>query len=228
MSFGKLWGKPAAGKGTDEQPKAPSTNTVVTAGKTDAEKSTIDVQTMTFQLTLEKTSDTDEKLGLTLSLNDQKVLPVKEVKDQGLVPTHNAKSTGVKVQPGDTIIDINGHSGDSALMMKQLESKKIQLTIKRDTSLASQPAPELASQQAAVANPSTEAAPEQATGEASTDQTGKDTVEPSSEAVEQDTKTMPVAEAMEADKEHDTAVVPVEAENQSAPEKRNKDWCHCQ
>lgn len=131
--MGSCGSKRADAKTVDVQATSPSTKTVGIAAQS-TEATSIDAKLRKFHVTLAKTS-ADEALGMTLSFPAKNKLRVKALKETGLVITYNSNQLHTpeqQVQPGDDIIVVNGVSGDSDLMLKQLRSQNLVLEVLRD------------------------------------------------------------------------------------------------
>jgi hypothetical protein len=138
----------------------------------------------TIQINLEKATG-DESLGVTLALPDKTTLLVKAIKDTGTVVTYNKVSPpDVQLREGDSIVGINGVSGDTDKMLDEIKHKNLlALSVQRNNTGSTgqdAAASDTSTQppEAENAEPATEQGPQEGT---TTTTTGKD---PESKAAE--------------------------------------------
>eukprot|EP00929_Paragymnodinium_shiwhaense_P021446 TRINITY_DN13988_c0_g1_i1.p1 TRINITY_DN13988_c0_g1~~TRINITY_DN13988_c0_g1_i1.p1 ORF type:complete len:225 (+),score=79.79 TRINITY_DN13988_c0_g1_i1:73-675(+) len=86
-----------------------------------------------FKVSLERGSD-DEVLGLSVVEVTAGILGVEAVKEEGLVPAFMKKdetASDQHIKVGDKLIAVNGVTGDTEQMKKELGQKVVVLTVQR-------------------------------------------------------------------------------------------------
>merc|ERR1740130_634066 len=86
-----------------------------------------------FKINLENASGS-ERLGAVAQFPESKYILIESVKEEGLIPSWNKgceNTPEMQVKSGDLIVVVNGVFGNSDLMLAELKSKTITLTMKR-------------------------------------------------------------------------------------------------
>jgi hypothetical protein len=106
-----------------------------------------------FKINLENPSG-GESLGAVVEFPETKYILIESLKEEGLIPSWNKgceNTPETQVQAGDLIVVVNGVFGKSDLMLAELKSKVITLTVKRAQPVTGTPAAEAPAAEAPAA-----------------------------------------------------------------------------
>jgi hypothetical protein len=106
-----------------------------------------------FKINLENASGS-ESLGAVAKFPETKFILIESVKEEGLIPSWNKgceNTPEMQVKSGDLIVVVNGVFGNSDLMLAELKSTAITLTVKRAQSATGTPAAEAPAAEAPTA-----------------------------------------------------------------------------
>jgi len=106
-----------------------------------------------FKINLENASGS-ESLGAVAKFPETKFILIESVKEEGLIPAWNKgceNTPEMQVKSGDLIVVVNGVFGNSDLMLAELKSTAITLTVKRAQSATGTPAAEAPAAEAPAA-----------------------------------------------------------------------------
>jgi hypothetical protein len=146
-----------------------------------------------FKINLENASGS-ESLGAVAKFPETKFILIESVKEEGLIPAWNKgceNTPEMQVKSGDLIVVVNGVFGNSDLMLAELKSKAITLTVKRAQSATGTPAAEAPAAEAPAA-----ATPEVPAAEAPV---AEDVAAPEAPAEQTPAAESPAAEALVAE-----------------------------